>query len=324
MQGLVKWLPGIVLSAGRNRIQCRLTGKSGGQAVLDNPTPVIALPDVMGNLPLAFHAKSTDSFTVTVEVVCARTERALEVWRLETYEAIRAAYQLRLSEYNEAVAQAATQTIERARGRTPLTNRKLEATELKRAAIAILANQQMFFDAITEDATGIPLVNIPAARENDPRIRFLEQAFEWENMAYIFYPYFWGRKDPYWKQKILTEDLDSSFEDFLRAGAARVQLPVRPGFENAVDHYCRTLEPWEGGDLPTITDPLYLPFHDEQRKQRGAPGDEVPFGDPWEVRIPTTLMILRRDGSLPKWKNDNGEWAEVAASGGGGTGGNGG
>ena len=41
------------------------------------------------------------------------------------------------------------------------------------------------------------------------------------------------------------------------------------------------------------------------------PGDEFPEGDLWFVRIPTTLVHLRPDDELPKWKqNDEGEWIE--------------
>jgi hypothetical protein len=30
-------------------------------------------------------------------------------------------------------------------------------------------------------------------------------------------------------------------------------------------------------------------------------GDEIPQGDPWLVRIPTTLIHLRADDKLSKW-----------------------
>jgi len=63
-------------------------------------------------------------------------------------------------------------------------------------------------------------------------VRFLHQAIEWENMIYVLYPYFWSYPDkPRWDFKQSLYHSDFAHRNFLRAGAARVVLPVRPGFE---------------------------------------------------------------------------------------------
>ncbi len=127
-------------------------------------------------------------------------------------------------------------------------------------------------------------------------------------MMYFFYPYYWGRKSN-WLKRALMQDVDPLFAEFIKAGAARVLLSVRPGFEKAVAHYFSTGQIWNGGDLPDITSPLYVSIIDEIRERDKAPGLEVAQGDPWEVRLPTTLVILRDKPSLPKWqKNAEGEW----------------
>jgi len=47
-------------------------------------------------------------------------------------------------------------------------------------------------------------------------------------------------------------------------------------------------------------------------EQLDRPGDEVPQGDPWEVRVPTNLVKLRADDQLPNWEKDaEGNWTEV-------------
>ena len=53
-------------------------------------------------------------------------------------------------------------------------------------------------------------------------------------MSFFYYPYFWGRKEPHWKEKILFDDADPEFADFIRAGAARVtrKYEVRQGWQN--------------------------------------------------------------------------------------------
>src|SRR5262249_13134632 len=143
--------------------------------------------------------------------------------------------------------------------------------------------------------------NLAATAAQMPYVRFFEQAFEWEHIMYFFYPYFWGWK-PAWKKHMMLDDVDPSFGDFLRAGAARVVFPVRPGFEAAVVHYLETGEIWNGGPPPDISSPLYVSIIKEIQEATGAPGDEVPVGDPWPVTLPTTLVQLRPNNDLPAWK----------------------
>lgn len=104
----------------------------------------------------------------------------------------------------------------------------------------------------------------------------------------------------------------------LNAGAARVVVPVREGFEPAIDHFMNTGNPWLCGELPDVTSEYYLPIVEEIKEQLGAPGDEVPRWDHWEVTVPTSLVIIRADGSLPRWKKDEeGKWVLDEGEGGG-------
>jgi len=61
-------------------------------------------------------------------------------------------------------------------------------------------------------------------------VKFMHQAVEWENILYFLYPYFWGAEG-IGRDKLLFEHEDPEHERFLRAGYARIVLPVRPGFE---------------------------------------------------------------------------------------------
>jgi len=66
---------------------------------------------------------------------------------------------------------------------------------------------------------------------------------------------------------------------------------------------------WNGGPLPPISSPLYLPIADELAERLDRPGDETPQGDPWLVRIPTSLVHLRADDQLPSWQQQpDGTW----------------
>jgi hypothetical protein len=82
-------------------------------------------------------------------------------------------------------------------------------------------------------------------------VRFLQQAIEWENVNWIAYPYFWS-KPGRWNFKQTIDHPDPQHRNFLRAGAARVVLTIRPGFEED------WLELMEGGPLPTDHEYLTL------------------------------------------------------------------
>ena len=63
-------------------------------------------------------------------------------------------------------------------------------------------------------------------------IKFIHQALEWENVNYVLYPYFWSEPDKErWDFIQSLFHTDHVHRAFLRAGAARVVIPVRPGFE---------------------------------------------------------------------------------------------
>jgi hypothetical protein len=125
-----------------------------------------------------------------------------------------------------------------------------------------------------------------------PVIRFMEEAFEWEQMQYIFYPYYWNSKN-LWFDLSLLEDPDPLFAQFLRAGASRVVVPVRPGFEQAFVYFLQTGQPWDGGTPPQVYDPLYLSIATEIEEADQMPMTETLIEPTWTMRLPTTLTMLR-------------------------------
>jgi hypothetical protein len=146
------------------------------------------------------------------------------------------------------------------------------------------------------------------SQEVGATVRWFEQAFEWENVAYVSYPYFWGRRST-WISRLNLQNDDPLFVNFLQAGFARVLIPVRLGFESHMQVYLCTGRPWLGGAvIPPVGDktqnPLYLDIAEEIKALTGGgePGEtETPVGEPWEYTLPTTLLKLRKDDALPEW-----------------------
>jgi len=270
------------------------------------------LNDESDSIPIALVTDLVGDVAIAVEVKCNRTDRALLKWRLDTHAKLTQAYKARLSEYEEKLAALEVQAGVEIRGKNPFLNMELMNDELKKHCITILTDQHFdLFDAVQTGSYSVPEIDLYENAAEGPYVRFFEQAFEWEQMTWITYPYFWGRKSE-WDERIAYEDADPVFNQFLKAGYCRVVVPVRLGFEGAIDHFMTYGEVWNGGPLPAISTPLYLPIADEIAERLERPGDEIPQGDPWLVRIPTTLVHLRADDQLPKWKQDaTGEWVEA-------------
>ena len=166
--------------------------------------------------------------------------------------------------------------------------------ELRKQCLTLLTAQQFdAFGALELSSQGYAQPNPARTAAQMPYVRFFEQAFEWEHIVYFYYPYFWGWKGA-WSKRMLLDDTDPDFADFLRAGAARVVFPVRPGFEPAVIHYLETGEIWNGGPPPDISSSLYVPIVTEIAEAEQRPGDEVAVGDPWLVTLPIPSSAFDR------------------------------
>jgi hypothetical protein len=262
----------------------------------------------IGSVAYASEARQMELMAATVEIFCERTERAFAAWQLKTHAAITGGYLAKEQAYEQALAQARAAAGTVIAGRNPLFNLRLVANELRKQCLTLVTAQQFTaFGALELSTEGYAQPNLPRTGSQMPYVRFFEQAFEWEHIIYFFYPYFWGWK-PGWKNRMLLDDVDPLFGGFLRAGAARVVFPVRPGFEAAVIHYLETGEIWNGGPPPDISSSLYVPIIKEIQEATGAPGDEVPVGDPWLVHLPTTLVRLRPNDDLPAWQKVGEDW----------------
>jgi hypothetical protein len=273
------------------------------------------LNDELESIPVFVKTVFTSLVAVNIEIACDRTDALYAKWQLETYGKIAARYQKLQEDYD--AAQKARQFTQQVGplGRDPETNRLTERTELKRACIAILRDQAM--NGLSEidppsdpkvlpsDPTfkAAPSPNLNTSQDDGAIARFFEQAFEWDKIGYVCYPYYWGRQAQWHSTATLVND-DPIFETFLRAGYARVVIPVRLAFMDAVMYFLTTNQIWQGGSLPAVTDPTYLPIAEEIKDQTGAPGDEQPQGAPWTYRLPATLIKLRKDDLLPIWERD--------------------
>jgi hypothetical protein len=132
-----------------------------------------------------------------------------------------------------------------------------------------------------------------AARDKGSMIQFLEQAFEWQQMTFLPYEYNYAPKKRWPELMSYRDRADPYYGQFLRASAARVLVSVTPSYNEAVLHFACTGEPWNGGPVPAIGDPLFLPLFAEIRDTQDDMRNAVAEGKSWTFTLPTSLEYLR-------------------------------
>jgi hypothetical protein len=255
----------------------------------------IMLNNERGSIPVSIHALGTA--IVNIEIECERSPELFEQWQIQTYEAIIGAYQRMDAEYRSALSEMqmnsdlGSQIV--ADNNPPDLNREIEMSELKKHCISLMRHgygiPYINDSAIIENTNpcGYPGLDNCKAVQQGAVIQFLEQAFDWDFLAYKLYDYFWARSCQ-WKELVNMKNADPLFRKFLKAGAARVLVPVHPGYEKAVLYYLQTGMPWNGGPIPGINNDLYMDLIGD-----ALATDNDTVGAPWEIRLPTNLVLLQ-------------------------------
>jgi hypothetical protein len=254
-----------------------------------------------GKLEVGVIVGGTFEATASVTVICELMDSAFHTWQLETFDRIYEAYRTAQDAFREAQAAAKLQRDRGFAERSPARNAEIVREELKRQVIEMINRQTLrgydLKDPLPDHPNQGPVTRLREAALAAPMIQFLEQAFEWNNMTYIMYPYYWAN-DAQWRKLQMIEGSDSNFVRFLRSGSARVIVPARPGYEFAVMYFSVYGEPWSGGPPPIPGDELYVSVAQEIQEMNGAPDDGEP-GMLWEEKLPTTLVWLDPDSDLP-------------------------
>ncbi len=284
-------------------------------------SPTVITKDLngeVGQITLVADTRQTSLYLVSVEILCVPTEQKMAQWQAQTHDTILQASRDRISEYEDRVANLKAAMQVKAAGKNSKQKQAFIQAELEKACISILSNQH--FDSLnaiefsSAGPNGVPQLFLPNVDPVGRYIRFFEQAFEWDQMMYRYYPYFWARKK-YWNDRIQLDDQDPEFAAFLNSGAARVTLPVRRSYDSVVAKFMSIGEIPTEAELSAVTSPLYVPFLTEMQGGDVGPDSAIPYGDPWEVRVPTTLVKVRTDNTLPRWKQIPTPAATAPASG---------
>ncbi|TXR47925.1 hypothetical protein [Phyllobacterium endophyticum] len=260
-------------------------------------------------LTIHIFAHETANYSVHTKVTFQRQAEGLREWSTSTYDTIAEAYSNVLLRYQQEVEtlkqkKEAEKGLAFEFGNPPSVNERIIRTELKKHCLAFIRNEHAGLLNTAHTGGGSlypPHFDIEDAKADGAIIRFFEHAFEWDQIQYVFYPYFWARPGG-WADRFRARNMDAELEEFLKAGYARVVVPVRVGFEAAVSYFMQEGHVWNDEGEPPIDHPLYKPIVDEIKERTGGDRGEVPVGEPWETHLPTTAVLVRKGHTLPEWE----------------------
>ncbi|NHZ43372.1 hypothetical protein [Massilia aquatica] len=277
--------------------QSGITASVGTRLFSSSPagaTPIAAQAIGTNSGAVSYNASGwgqLDQFTVNFYLVWARTKIALEKWQLECLQIINDQYEADLKQHRALLA-ARVEEDDASAALSEEQMRTIERTELKRAVLEIVRSGSGQAAPPSAIVIGSAPAIAPERLEQAAReVRFFEYAFEWDQVTYTFFPYFWSEGAQQWAASRFEPQGDSVFTAFLNAGFASVILPVRQGYEDAAALYLQTGIVSDIAVVPA--DRVLADLNREVRLvNQNTPMEGSPEGAAWTYRVPTMLTVL--------------------------------
>lgn len=243
---------------------------------------------------------------VNVSITCYPTAEGILAWKQAVYAKLIDAYKAQKKEYDEWVNAQQAYAAYKISGNNPEINRQIEREELKKRCLEMFTGQRFeSFDAATnglQNLSNYPEIVFKEAVEEGRWVELFEQIFDWENITYAFYPYFYGRKQN-WQVITKLSDNDPLFSNFLKAGYAKAIVPVRKGFEEYVMLYHLFSVAFIGGSIAQVpgveTDAYQTLLEDlhtlgDQAEHEAVYNEDNVIGT-YIQKVPTNLVFLTAD-----------------------------
>lgn len=239
-------------------------------------------------------------YSVSMEVKCTFPDEKLDEWRIKVYQAILEGYHQQQAEYYAKAGVGQAEIKES----NPPKNRQIEKHELKKACTRQMFQQHLKLAGASDDNS---VNNQPSKfAVNEPKyMPFFEQALEWNEITYHFYPKLAGEEN---QDKFTLTALnpysgnDTLFTSFLQAGAARVLVSVKPDYAMLVLYYLSSGTIWTGTNALTPTDEKYVSLVNDLKSLPQSDREYKHVGKPWEITIPTSMMMLQDSSKLPQYQ----------------------
>ena len=278
-----------------------------------NRPDVPFLEHAEGPQKIIFAMSDTKTISVQLQVNIEPTPQAKERWQAEVWNILYNAAQNQYYTAQQELAGRIAVLEQSIAGGDTLTLRQEEREEVMKGVLRWLLGPA--FDFMPNDVRELFDINGTSLKARDGRsgaaffgselnlspagwstmfqyqemVVFLQQAIEWENLLYICYPYFWDVPDAWDFARGLTHP-DSTRQQFLRSGSARVVLTVRPGYEQAFAAFLDT------GNKDAALSPghPYLTIGNELRAYAQANYPGIPPANPAHDVRPLLTPLQRR------------------------------
>ena len=200
-----------------------------------------------GNLSLDFMYQNIYNVALNITFACRPKVQVLLDWRLEVWNQIRQAAEEQYNKSLQTYQDRRAELVQQIADYDALTLRRMEQEEIMKGVLRWLFGPEFelvpfdlasLFGSDTSDPDAQDVLDPNrltdaewlAVMEHGEFIKYVHNAIEWENVLYFTYPYFWD-DTALWQFKKFLYHPDPTHRTFLRAGAARVVLTIRPGFE---------------------------------------------------------------------------------------------
>ncbi len=201
-----------------------------------------------GNFGISIGYQNIYGYTLDYSLTLTLKPSVYNSWQLKTWNDIRSGAQETYNTNIQSYKDQLTQLVDQINSFDALTLRSMEQEEIMKGVLRWLFGPSFYFvppdilslfSATDSNDPGVTDVLDPnqlspaewvSVLERGEFIKFIHNAIEWENVLYFTYPYFWD-DNSLWDFKKFLYHPDSTHRTFLRSGAARVVLTIRPGFE---------------------------------------------------------------------------------------------
>lgn len=200
-----------------------------------------------GHLALDFMYQYIYNYGIEITFRCLPKAEVIQSWRLAAWNQIRQAAEDEYNQNLQSLKDQRAKLIEQINQFDALTLRRMEQEEIMKGVLRWLLGPNFYLvpfniawlygpdsndPQVTDvlDPNRLSLAEWNNVMEHGEFIKYLHNAIEWENVLYFTYPYFWD-DNSLWDFKKFLFHPDPTHRVFLRAGAARVVLTIRPGFE---------------------------------------------------------------------------------------------
>jgi hypothetical protein len=224
---------------------------------------ITALIGTSGHLSLSFEFQYIYYFAINITFSCRPKVQMLLDWRLQAWNQIRQAAEDDYAKSVQSYKDQQSKLLQEIADFDALTLRRMEQEEIMKGVLRWLLGPEFYLvpfniaslfgqDSNDPDATDVLDPNRLSdaewmnVMEYGEFIKYLHNAIEWENVLYFTYPYFWD-DNKLWDFKKFLYHPDATHRMFLRSGAARVVLTIRPGFEAS---FTSLIESGSFGGLP--------------------------------------------------------------------------